>query len=122
MGDFFNSFQMLRFEKETEYRTFTGGLISVGIIITIIIAFASMIIDTVNRTTISFTFNEERSGDPSLSVITVSPENNFMFAVSVEGYNLSSEYRLFDVVFEQIESTFGVNYTYTPYPLEACTK
>jgi hypothetical protein len=76
----------------------------------------------VNRTTISFTFDEERSGDPSLSVITASPDKNFMFAVSIDNYNLSSEYRLFDVVFDQIESTYGMNYTYTPYPLEACTK
>jgi archaellum biogenesis protein FlaJ (TadC family) len=54
MSDFFNSFHILRYKQEAEYRTFTGGLISVGVIITIIIAFASMILDTVNRVTISF--------------------------------------------------------------------
>lgn len=81
MGDFFNSFQMLRYNRETQYRTFTGGLISMGIIITIIIAFASMILNTINRTTISFTLNTERAIDPPLSTITASTKNNFMFGV-----------------------------------------
>lgn len=57
LSDFFNSFQMLRFNKETEYRTITGGIVSIGVIITIIIAFASMIKDTINRSTISYTYN-----------------------------------------------------------------
>ena len=122
MADFFNSFQMLRFQKETEYRTFTGGLISIGIIITIIVAFASMIINTVNRTIISFTHNEQKDSVPSLTQIMASPDDNFMFAVEVQGYNLSSEYRYFDVVFDQIQSSYGSNYVHTPYSLEPCTK
>jgi hypothetical protein len=100
--DFFNSFQLLRYEKETEYRTFTGGLISVAIIATIVIAFASMILDTLNRSSIDFTQNTLRLTDPALSTLVASPDSNFMFGVEVWGYNLSSEGRLFDVVFKQI--------------------
>ncbi len=74
LGDFFNSFQMLRINKETEYRTYTGGIVSIGVIITIIIAFASMIGETLNRTTIDFTFNEQRGQDPPLTVLKASPE------------------------------------------------
>ncbi len=89
MSDFFNSFQMLRYKQEAEYRTFTGGLISVGVIITIVIAFASMILDTVNRVTISFNHRNQRKSDPSLITLTTSEEGKFMFGVTVQGYNLS---------------------------------
>jgi hypothetical protein len=79
-----------------------------------------MVISTINRTTIGYTFASQRNIDPTLSTLTAGP--SFMFGVEVWGYNLSSDYRLFDVVFDQIESNEGDNYTYTPYPLEACTK
>ena len=36
--DFFNSSQLLRYEKENDYRTFTGGFISLGIIVVISLA------------------------------------------------------------------------------------
>jgi hypothetical protein len=75
-----------------------------------------------NRTIINFTENSERQSDPALSVITASPENNYMFGVEVWGHNLNSEHRYFDVIFMQIESNYGQNYTSTQYPLEACTK
>lgn len=52
-ADFFYSRDMLRYEDEEEYKTFTGGITSIGIIIAIIIGFASMILDTLNLTSIS---------------------------------------------------------------------
>ena len=81
MTDFFNSFQMLRYEQETQYRTFTGGVISIGVIITIVIAFASMIINTVDRTTINFSQRTERQVNPPLTTLVNSAEGNFMFGV-----------------------------------------
>lgn len=66
MSDFFNSFQMLRYEQEAQYRTVTGGIMSIAVIITIIIAFASMISDTLNRITINFSHRSERKSEPSL--------------------------------------------------------
>ena len=53
MSDFFYSTHMLRFEKEGEYRTLTGGLLSVVIIVVIVLGFANMIIDTLNMTNIT---------------------------------------------------------------------
>lgn len=73
-----------------------------GIITTIIIAFASMIIDTMNRNIIEFTEKSERQVSPPLSTITASADDHYMFGVEVWGYNLSSEYRYFDVIFYQI--------------------
>lgn len=80
-----------------------------------------MILDTMNRTIITFSHKEQRNSDPPLSTLTASSDV-FMFGVEVWGYNLSSENRLFDVVFEQVESHYGENYTYTQYALEPCTR
>ena len=55
MSDFFNSSQLLRYENENEYRTLTGGIVSIGIAITIVIGFASMISDTLNKSAITYT-------------------------------------------------------------------
>lgn len=122
MGDFFNSYQMLRYQKETEYRTLTGGIISIAIITTIIIAFASMILDTINRNIIDFTLVSEREIDPAYTSILVEQGSTFMFGVEVWGYNLSSDSRLFDVAFTQIKSNFGQDYVNTVYPLQICTE
>lgn len=47
-SDFFYSTEMLRYDEEMEYRTLTGGIVSIGIIVTICIGFASMIMETLN--------------------------------------------------------------------------
>lgn len=52
-----------------------------GIVITIVVAFASMILDTINRTTINYTSTSDRQTDPHLSSIKASSKNNFMFGV-----------------------------------------
>lgn len=46
--DFFYSSEMLRYEEELQFRTMTGGILSLAIIIATLIGFASMIIDTLN--------------------------------------------------------------------------
>lgn len=81
MSDFFNSFQMLRYQQEAQYRTVTGGIMSIAVIITIIIAFASMISDTVNRITINFSHRNERKAEPSLTTLRNSAQGKFMFGV-----------------------------------------
>ena len=73
MNDFFYSTQLLRFKQEGEYRTFTGGLLSLGIIVFITIGFASMIISMLNRTTINTTFSVEKKTDPTLTILDASP-------------------------------------------------
>ena len=50
--DYFNSSNMLRFENEDDYKTITGGIISLAIIIVIIVAFTSEILITLQRTSI----------------------------------------------------------------------
>lgn len=120
MGDFFNSSQMLRFQKENEYRTLTGGIISICIIITIIISFASMILDTLNLSTINYTENALKRVDPSLTVITAHPDHNFMFAIEVWRQNLSAPVRYFDVVSVFYYEEYGISTT-IDMPLVQCT-
>ena len=50
--DYFNSSNMLRFENEDDYKTITGGIISLAIIAVIIVSFTSEILITLQRTSI----------------------------------------------------------------------
>lgn len=52
-SDFFNSSSLLRFEKKAEYKTISGGLASIIIVIVIIVSFANDIAVTLQRTSIS---------------------------------------------------------------------
>ncbi len=51
-SDYFNSANMLRFEKEDEYKTITGGIVSLAIIVVITVAFTKEILITLERTSI----------------------------------------------------------------------
>lgn len=56
-----------------EYKTLTGGFISLGIIITIVIGFASIIIDTLNLNTITTNIEVIKHPSPPSSIITTDP-------------------------------------------------
>jgi hypothetical protein len=53
MNDLFYASEMLRFDKELEYRSITGGIFSMAIIVAVLVGFASMIIDTLALNTIN---------------------------------------------------------------------
>jgi hypothetical protein len=69
-SDLFYASEMLRYNADTQYKTLTGGIISIGICITIVIAFATMIQDTFNRTSINFTKETVKQNDPTLYTIS----------------------------------------------------
>ena len=121
MNDFFYSTQLLRFKQKGQYRTFTGGLLSLGIIVVIVIGFASMILSMLQRTTISTTFNVQKNTDPTLTTLDTSLQKKYMFGVEIWRHDLNSNKRYFDVV--------GVLYTQdtgwatvTNVPLIPCTR
>jgi hypothetical protein len=72
---------MLRFRGDDEYRTLTGGIISIGIIITIIIGFFQMIMNTLNLSTITYKQKVEKKENPQLTTFTTSANNDFMFGI-----------------------------------------
>jgi hypothetical protein len=65
--------------------------------VTIVIGFANMILNTLTLSTISYTQNVQTNTDPTLTTITASPEDNFMFGIEIWHQNLSSPVRYFDV-------------------------
>lgn len=82
-GDFFHSAQLLRYQTENQYRTTTGGIISIAIIVVILVGFARMIIDTVNLSTITYTLKTERQTDPKSTTLFTDPTKNFMFGIEI---------------------------------------
>lgn len=98
MNDFFYSTQLLRFKKEGEYRTLTGGILSIGIIVVIVVGFANMIMDTLKRNTFTTAFKSEKSPNPTLLTLEADPKKNFMFGVEIWRHNLNAPTRYFDVV------------------------
>lgn len=101
MNDFFHSVQLFRYEKESDYRTFTGGLISLVIIIVITIGFAQMIISTFNLTTISYTLKIEKKTNPESLNIIPGSDLDFMFGMQLNSfsgiYNLSDSTKYLDI-------------------------
>ncbi len=67
--DMFCSSQLLRYNSETQYKTMTGGLLSLAIIIVIIVGFANMISDTLQRTSITSSLTINKQSDPPLALI-----------------------------------------------------
>jgi hypothetical protein len=96
-------------------------VLSLGIIVTIVIAFASMILDTLNLSTISYTQNVITRTDPSPTTITTSPDANFMFGIEIWHQNLSSPVRYFDVLLHLDVEHAGIS-TPVPVDLVACTR
>ena len=92
-----------------------------GIIVTILIGFASMILDTLNLSSISYTQNVITRTDPSPTTITTSPDSNFMFGIEIWHQNLSSHVRYFDVILKLYVEHAG-NATPVAIDLVACTR
>ncbi len=63
--DMFYSSEMLRYDNDTEYKTVTGGIITISIIILVTIGFASMITGTLNKTAISSSLDINTSNNPT---------------------------------------------------------
>jgi hypothetical protein len=80
-SDLFYSNEMLRYENELEYKSLTGGVLSLALIVTIIIGFANMIILTMERETIFSTKEIVKHSDPPFMIVEVSPENKFMMGI-----------------------------------------
>lgn len=56
---------MLRYEADTQYKTVTGGIFTLIIIIIVAVGFTSMISSTLNKTAIDASISETKSNDPT---------------------------------------------------------
>ena len=79
--DLFYSSEMLRYENQLEYKSLTGGILSLALIVTVIVGFANMIILTMRRENISSVKEVMRQSDPPFMSVEVSAENKFMMGM-----------------------------------------
>jgi hypothetical protein len=107
MNDLFYATEMLRFDKEMEYRSITGGLFSLAIIVAVLVGFASMIVDTLSLNTINSVQLITKDSEPSASSLTLGGDSKFMMAVELWGVNMTAPVRYFDVLMIQLSTTNG---------------
>lgn len=121
-SDFFYSYQLLRYEDQQEYRTLTGGIISLAITITILIGFANMIVSTFDRS--DFTTNKfvTKNEFPPRALISTEPDSNFMFAIEIWFLNITEPQRYFDVQFSRKAISGQLILDYSLLELEPCTR
>jgi hypothetical protein len=123
MNDLFYATEMLRYDKELEYRSFTGGLFSLAIIVAVIVGFASMILDTLSLSSINFVEIISKDQVPTLTSVSMQEGSNFMMAVELWGVNMTAPVRYFDVLMIQLSTSDGQrDYNYELIPLQGCTK
>ncbi len=112
--DMFSSSEMLRYNEDAHYQTFTGGVITLGIIVTVISGFFSMISETINRTAITSSVNTLTTNYPPAYNLTANADNMFMFGIQIQSTDLSFFYdangprRYFDVTVFQSTLKYGI--------------
>jgi hypothetical protein len=87
--DFFPATQFLRYKGSTEYRTATGGVFTILIIVIFCLLFFQALTDIIARRNVTVKSNIEHQATPGESSISFGPEGGFLFAVKINGMNLS---------------------------------
>ncbi len=96
--DLFSSMQFLRFRKDAETKTLTGGFISFSIIAYLVITFSRMMLDTFNKVLIySLTDSNQANEPPAIVYSTYNGGKRFMLGIELWGYDLSHGPRYFDI-------------------------
>lgn len=73
MNDIFYSSELLRYEKQNQFQTLTGGIFSIAIWITIAVSFASMVFETFQMTSITSETMVVKLSDPPTTVMRTGP-------------------------------------------------
>jgi hypothetical protein len=76
--DLLNSGSLLRIKGEPEHRTLIGGFISIALMIALMVAFSSKIIDTLNKVIITSMTSNTIANDPTPLNLTYSDSGTFM--------------------------------------------
>ena len=115
--DFFQSSKLLRYNGEAEYKSTTGGITSVTVVIIFVILFSSMALRTVKKEIITSSSFTKSESIPSELDMQMGPGGDMMFGIYIRESNLSSVPRLFDVKLEQIYYNYGYVLNRTEVPL-----
>ena len=96
--DLFSLTQFLRYKQDEDYKTFSGGVISLLVVGIFSSLFSSNAIATVNKTDITWKSTIEDDFNPTPTNITFNPQGRMMFGIAVQGFNLNDPaLRYFDV-------------------------
>ena len=91
----------LRYKLDPDYNTAAGGFVSIILILLLMVVFFNSWMALLNKTDISSTTEVIRQFDPSYLNVD---SNNFMFAIGVNGINLSdnSSGKYFDLTMTKV--------------------
>ena len=121
MVDFFQSSKFLRYNGDAEYKSTSGGIVSMTVVIIFIILFSSMGMKTLRKEIITASSNTENEIDPSDMNMTMGPEGGIMLGVYIRQANLTGIPKLFDVTLKQGFFRYGTEINVTTIPLVQCT-
>ena len=102
--DLFASSKFVRYKGESEFRTATGGAVSVSIIVIFGLLFSTMGLRTVRKEIITSVTESNFEPVPSNYSFRVGT-HGVMFAVSVPFVDLVAGPKYFDVVMEQVNTS-----------------
>ena len=107
-----------RYNDQKQYETFTGGCISLLLLITFIGIFTTTFVRTLNKEYITYDIGQYEQDEPTYFNTTLN--NTFMFAVSFSTIDMNSGPRYFDIT--MAKTTYNKTGKYkTNIPLKACT-
>jgi hypothetical protein len=97
--DLFCTTDLLRYKENPEYRSLTGGVVSIAIFVTFAILFARTIFNTFEKQTIISKTTRSEETTPSLFATQSTP---FLFALGINGIDLNdAATKYFNVRFSQ---------------------
>jgi hypothetical protein len=116
--DLFSNGELLKYKGEGTYQTYTGSIFSVLIIIVFVAFFFNYCKETFNRENITNTPRVRPSLNSTYN--TNDSSSAFMFAVGLDGIDLSSGERLFDIILSSVVYQNGKPFSSVDVPLEPC--
>ena len=87
--DIFSHGQFLRYRGEENYRTITGGIVSVILMVLFAGIFSTLVLSTFQKSLITTTFDMSYEVDPSYHKLETGSKSNFMFAIGILNLDLS---------------------------------
>ena len=121
--DLFPTQQYLRYREEPDYKTATGGAVSIAILVIFIILFSNLGMQTVNQQIINGSVNYKIDTEPVPLSINFKKGADFMFGIGILGLDLNDpNIKYFDISLRQNYFTpLFRTINSTVVPLVACT-
>jgi hypothetical protein len=117
--DLFSTTELLRFREDPEFKTFTGGCCSLGLLLGFLLLFTQTVLATFRNETINSQTALEEQSDPASYRTNSAP---FLFAVGLTGLDLNHpSLKYFNIEVAQRTQQNRTKSTQT-IPLEPCRR